>query len=86
MLSKSFKICPICQCKVLLERYKTHITEKHSPEAELKRIILQHQIENNRKQREIEGEEIICCELCGVEIKRKNLNKHKYNVHKKKKS
>ena len=85
MESKSYKICPICECKVLLERYKTHITEKHSPEEDLKRIILQHQIENNRKQRAVVGEEIVHCELCGIEVKRKNLNKHKYNSHKKNK-
>lgn len=86
MEKKSYKTCPMCDCILLSERYKSHITEKHSPEEELKKIIIKQQINNIRQQKEINGEEIISCEKCGTEIKRKNLNKHNYNVHKKKKS
>lgn len=82
---KHYKVCPHCACKVLLERYQSHINTQHSPEADLKRILHLHEIEENRKLKEIEGEEVIRCELCGIEVKRKNLNKHKYNAHKKKK-
>lgn len=85
MTVASYKICPICGCKLLPERYDQHMETQHSAEAELKRELIQQEIEEIRKQKEIEGEEIIQCEICHIEIKRKNLNKHNYHVHKKKK-
>jgi len=82
---ETHKVCPICGCKLLADRYDQHMEKQHSPEAELKKLLIQQEIEDMRKQRAIEGEEVVRCEICHIEIKRKNLNKHNYNVHKKKK-
>ena len=85
MDKREYKTCPFCECTLLALNYERHLQEQHNPEAELKKIEARNKIEENRRIKAILGEYMTFCDLCGTEVKLKNLNKHIYNAHKKKK-
>jgi len=77
MVEGNYRICSICGSMLRSENFEHHMQTQHTPEKEKARI---EQKDLDRKKR-LEGMQIVQCEICGIKIKKKNLKKHKRNVH-----
>lgn len=75
--SKRGITCPQCGCNISSGNLEKHINRVHSPEGQ-KRLLERAEIVAAR---EIAREELVSCEICKTQVKRKHLKKHKKETH-----
>jgi hypothetical protein len=75
--SKSAITCPECGCNISSGNLEKHISRVHSPEGQ-KRRLERAEIVAAKK---ITREELVSCEICKTQVKRKHLKKHMRDAH-----
>lgn len=81
MENHTYTTCPDCECRIREDRLARHYAKVHSPEAVEKKQKKEAQLAAQQQLRKTEGEKIVSCSRCGIQIKKKNLSKHLIKQH-----
>lgn len=65
--------CPQCGVNILSERLVAHVNRAHSPESTQQRL--------EREQRRVGRAQLVACEICKLEVKKRDLKSHKKKAH-----
>ncbi|OAI09676.1 hypothetical protein A1359_18510 [Methylomonas lenta] len=80
-MDKKHLVCPECKATIRADRYEKHITNQHSPEANLKREAEKKLAEEEKQRITLEGKMMVVCEICGISISKRRLSRHKERLH-----
>lgn len=80
-----YKTCPVCNCNLRLKNFNRHMQLQHNPVAEKHRAAQQlatKELKLKREhEKELEKDTIVQCPICQLDIKKKNLRRHKRKSH-----
>ncbi|MCG7879351.1 MAG: hypothetical protein N0C90_23905 [Candidatus Thiodiazotropha endolucinida] len=74
---KKYKDCPVCGCRLKLNRFDKHLAEQHGPDSKRP----EGSSKDVRKSPKSKGDEFVSCPKCKKQVKAKNLKKHLRRIH-----
>lgn len=76
-MQSRLRTCPHCNCILRPERYERHLAARHSPEM----LARARKSEEDLKQGRVERDSLVICDICHVQLKVRNLDRHRNRFH-----